>query len=122
VADEDSEIFPRRGDGRTLYRLVASAVTTEDDWRSHYELHEPPRKVGIQSALRHMGLSMWDRVEPLEQLSKRRWPRLGRFIAEVRLVGELGIWFADVEPEGHFAVWGRPPDLQRCVGLPHRSV
>lgn len=111
----------RRGDGRTLLRLVRSVVTTEEDWRSHYERGDRPRKAEIQSALRHMGLSMWDRPGPLMNLSER-WPQLGTFIAEVRLIGDRGIWFAEVEPEGHFVVWGRPADLKRCVNLPDPPV
>jgi hypothetical protein len=69
-----------------------------------------------------MGLSMWDRSEPLIALS-HRWPQqLGTFLAEVHIVGELGIWFAETGPEGHFTVWGRSVDLQRCVRLPHHPV
>lgn len=110
-----------RGDGRILLRLVSAAVTTEDDWRSHYERGEAPRKSEISSALDHMGLSLWDRPEPLMALSNQ-YPQLGKFLAEVRIDGELGVWFAETGPEGHYTVWGRPADLQRCVGLPHHPV
>lgn len=118
---DDPEVFPRRGDERQLLRLVRSALTSEADWQSNYERGDPPRKSEIASALDHMGLSMWDRPEPLISLS-RQWPKLGTFMAEVRLVGELGIWFAETGPEGHFIVWGRPADLQRCAGLRHYPV
>lgn len=121
--DDSSELIAFRGDRRILYRLVPSSVTTEDDWRSNYERGDPPRKAEIASALNHFALSMWDQehVGVLYDLSQR-WPQLGRFVAEVEMNGELGIWYAETGPEGHFSVWGRPSDLQRSVNLPTYAV
>jgi hypothetical protein len=89
----------------------------ESDWRSHYELGEEPRRFEIRNALTHFGVSMFDRPENARRLAQR-WPRLGLFIAEIELGGELGIWFAETGSVGHFTVWGRPTELQRCVRLP----
>jgi hypothetical protein len=115
--DSADELVVHRGDGRVLFYLVTSESLSEEDWRSHYEKSERPRKYEIRNALEHMGLSMWDSPEPLLGLAER-WPKLGRFVANVELVGERGVWFAETGPEGHCTVWGRPADLQRCVSLP----
>lgn len=121
---ESPELFAYRGNGRPLYRLVHAAVTTEEDWRSHYERGEPPRKAEIANAMDHFALSMWDRehIHVLERLSNRFPERLGTSVAEVELNGDLGIWYAETGPEGHYTVWGRPADLQRSVSLPTHPV
>ena len=120
----DRELQAHLGDGRILFRLVHSESTTEDDWRSHYELGARPRKTEIESALDHMGLSMWDNPEILLRLIERPSMRkaLGEFVAEVEVKGSLGVWFAETHSEGHFTIWGRPQDLQRCVRLPTHHV
>ena len=122
TTDDESEIFPIRGDGRRLWRLVHSGLTDEDDWRSHYERGDPPRRSEVVSALSHMSLSMWDRVQPLHVLSKRYPRQLGTYIVAIDAFGELGLWLAATGPEGHFSVWGRPADLQRSAQLPARPV
>jgi hypothetical protein len=41
--------------------------------------------------------------------------RLGGFIGELRLHGELGVWFAETGTPGHLAIWARPDALQRSL-------
>ena len=118
---ESPELVALRGEGQRLLRLVHSRLTTEDDWRSHYELGEKPRKSEVVSALDHMGLSLWESPEPLRALAGR-YPQLGTFIVEVEVRGDLGIWLAETGPPGHFTLWGRPADLQRCAQLPSTPV
>ena len=90
---------------------------TEEDWRSHYEQGEPPRKTEILSALDHMAVSMWDNPEILRRLSSQYPSQLGTFIAALEMVANRGIWLAATGPEGHFNVWGRRYDLQASVRL-----
>jgi hypothetical protein len=118
---EDDELVAHRGDGRLLYRLVDASTTTEDDWRSHYEEGQPPRKAQIASAVIHMSISCADNPDVLRGLA-HRWPQLGSFIASFDVMGDLGIWYAETLWPGHYSIWGRPADLQRCVHLPAEPV
>ncbi len=105
-------------------RLVQARSTTEEDWRSHYEMGAVPRKTQIESALIHMGLSMYDsdRMPALVNLANRYGDKLGRFVVSVQMDGDLGVWLAETGSLGHFTVWGRPADLQRCVHLPAEPI
>ena len=107
-----------KGDGRPLYYLVHAQQTTEQDWRSHYAAGKKPRHAEIVNAMDHMGLSMWERPDPLVPLSHEYPKQLGTFVVEVELDGSLGIWFAETGPAGHFTVWGRAADMQRSARLP----
>ena len=119
---EDDELTAYRGDGRHLFCLMHASTTVEEDWRSHYEKKKKPRHAEIVNAMDHMGLSMWDAIEPLGELSRQFPKQLGTFVVRVELDGALGIWFAETGPEGHYTVWGRPADLQRSASLPGLPV
>ena len=62
----------------------------------------------------HMGVSMWKERSTAVALGIR-FPRLGEYVNEMELQGELGIWLAETSSRGHYTVWGRPSDLLRCA-------
>ena len=44
-----------------------------------------------------------------------RFPRLGDTLAEMRIDGGCGIWFAKTLGPRHYSVWGRPGDLAAAI-------
>ena len=85
-----------------------------DSFRSNYELGSLPRGLEVESALIHLGLSMY--LEPeMATATARRWPRIGRRIAKVRLEPNNGFCYANTAQPGHITVWGRPLQLLACV-------
>jgi hypothetical protein len=115
---EDPELVAYRGGGQVLYRLTDSRLTSEEDWRSHYEQGTRPRHAEIPNAMDHMGLSVWESQDHLRALHAQFGDKIGTFIVGVEINGDLGIWLAETGPEGHYTIWGRPADLQRSAHLP----
>jgi hypothetical protein len=100
------------------YRIVKDIdlgdPATLDSLRSNYERGARPRGIEVESALIHFGLSMYLEREMAAAMS-RRWPRLGRHLAEVELVPSNGSCWAHTGQPGHITVWGRPLQLLACV-------
>jgi hypothetical protein len=100
------------------YRIVKSVHPSDpvmfDSFRSNYELGSLPRGLEIESALIHLGLSMYLKPE-MATATARRWPRIGRHIAEVHLAPNNGFCYANTAQPGHITVWGRPLPLLACV-------
>jgi hypothetical protein len=86
-----------------------------DSFRSNYELGAPPRGLECESTLIHLGLSMYREVE-MAIATALRWPRIGRYVAEVHLNPNNGFCYVATAQHGHLTVWGRPPQLVACVG------
>jgi hypothetical protein len=85
-----------------------------DAFRSNYELGAHPRGLETESALIHLGLSMYLRPE-MAVATARRWPRIGAYIAQVQLVHGKGFCWARTAQPGHITVWGRPSQLIKSV-------
>jgi hypothetical protein len=118
---EDDELALERGDGRPLFRLIHGEESSPEDWRSHYENKHRPLEAEMACAAVYMGVSMWSQPEVAQALAKK-YPRIGDHLAVVRLNGEIGIWFAATNTEGHYTVWGRPSDLRDSTDLPAEPV
>jgi hypothetical protein len=102
----------------TSYRIVKSLHRSDpvmlDVFRSNYERDARPRGLEVESALIHFGLSMYLERD-MAAATARRWPRLGRHIAEVRLEPGNGFCWAHTAQPGHVTVWGRPLQLLACI-------
>lgn len=102
----------------TAYRIVKSVHRSDpvmlDVFRSSYERDARPRGLEVESVLIHFGLSMYLERE-MAAATARRWPRLGRHIAEVRLEPGNGFCWAHTAQPGHMTVWGRPLQLLACI-------
>jgi hypothetical protein len=85
-----------------------------DSLRSNYELGAPPRGLEVESALIHLGLSMYLKLA-MATATAQRWPRIGRHVAEVHLTPNNGFCYAATAQPGHLTVWGRPLQLLACV-------
>ena len=100
------------------YRIVKSVHRSDpamfDSFRSNYELGSHPRGLEAESALIHLGLSMY--LEPeMATATAQRWPQIGRRIAKVHLEPNNGFCYANTAQPGHITVWGRPLQLLACV-------
>jgi hypothetical protein len=85
-----------------------------DSLRSNYERDAPPRGVERESALIHLGLSMFITFDAAADRATR-WPALGAHIARVRLEPGHGFHVAETGARVHRTVWGRPLQLLACV-------
>jgi hypothetical protein len=83
-------------------------------FRSHYELGEEPRRVERSSAVIHMGISAYLN-ESVAHGTAQRWPKLGDFIAEMRLRPGQGFNFAHTGHPTHLTMWGDPVKLLEGV-------
>lgn len=102
----------------TAYRIVKgvhrSDPLTLDAFRSNYERDARPRGLEIELALIQFGLSMYLERE-MAAATARRWPRLGRHLAEVQLEPGNGFSWSHTAQPGHITVWGRPLQLLSCI-------
>jgi hypothetical protein len=106
-------------DVRDDEEMVAFRIVTTDDvdspefvdcFRSHAELGIPPRKgsAEISHPAIYEGISMQDRQDRAIALAQK-WPKLGDFVAEVRLDKVAGAtYYVWERPRGHLTVWGDP--------------
>jgi hypothetical protein len=101
-----------------VYRIVKGVhredPDTLDSFRSNYELDAQPRGLELESALIHMGLSMYLTLE-MATATALRWPRIGGHIAKVHLEPHNGFCYAATAQSGHLTVWGRPLQLMACI-------
>jgi hypothetical protein len=113
-----SLIVRQTDDAVVAFRIVKGVnrgdPATLDSLRSNYELGARPRGLEIESALIHLGLSMYLTLK-MATATARRWPRIGRRVAEIHLQPENGFCYADTAQPGHITVWGRPLQLLSCV-------
>jgi hypothetical protein len=102
----------------TAYRIVKGVHRSDplmlDTFRSNYERDVRPRGLEVELALIHFGLSMYLERE-MAAATARRWPRLGRHLAEVQLEPGNGFCWAHTAQPGHITVWGRPLQLLACI-------
>ncbi len=100
------------------YRIVKDAHRGDpsllETFRSNYERDAMPRGIEVEMAVIHLGLSMHLRRK-MAVATARRWPRLGRHLAEVELGPGNGFCWAHTVRPGHITVWGRPEQLFACV-------
>ncbi len=61
-----------------------------------------------------MGLSMY-LTQEMAMETARRYPKIGRFIARLRLGPGYGFNLAPTHQPGHLTVWGRPLQLKEAV-------
>jgi hypothetical protein len=101
-----------------LFRIVKGstrgAAGVLDSLRSNYERDAPPSGVERESALIHLGLSMFITFDAAADRATR-WPALGAHIARVRLEPGHGFHVAETGARVHRTVWGRPVQLLACV-------
>jgi hypothetical protein len=102
----------------TAYRIVKGVHRSDplmlDTFRSNYERDARPRGLEIELALIQFGLSMYLERE-MAAATARRWPRLGRHLAEMQLEPGNGFCWAHTAQPGHITVWGRPLQLLSCI-------
>jgi hypothetical protein len=100
------------------YRIVKGVHRSDpdmlDSFRSNYELGARPRGLEVESALIHLGLSMYVRSE-MAAVTAKRWPQIGKRVAAVQIGPGKGFCWAHTAQPGHITVWGRPLQLLACI-------
>jgi hypothetical protein len=108
---------------RSFERIVAYRIVRSDaagdpalvsSFRSHYELGERPRKVERRYAVIHMGISIY-LDEASARVTAQRFPRLGRFLAQLALTSGNGFNYARTGHPLHLTLWGDPIKLSNAI-------
>ncbi|HEX7298172.1 MAG TPA: hypothetical protein VF257_04135 [Solirubrobacteraceae bacterium] len=82
--------------------------------RSNFALSEEPRRVERDSAVLHMGISVY-RLPEAARETARRWPKIGDHVAEIRLSDGHGFNFAHTGQPHHLTVWADPFKLREAI-------
>ncbi|MDQ3768039.1 MAG: hypothetical protein M3370_00955 [Actinomycetota bacterium] len=101
-----------------VYRIVRTEIVDDpmmlNSFRSHFALGEEPRRVERQSALMHMGISVY--TDPsVARGTAERFPKLGDYIAEVNIDATMGVDYARTGHPLHLTLWADPVKLCAAV-------
>jgi hypothetical protein len=77
--------------------------------------HENRKGGDTDDALLAMGVSMFEDLDALRRLTRRRPSRLGTHIMTLILLPGFGICTAATGAPGHHSVWGAPHRLLECI-------
>jgi hypothetical protein len=108
----------RVGEPFVVFRIAKTDRPYEphylDAFRSNYELDRPPRREETRSTPVHMGISVYlSKARAMD--TARTFPKIGDYVAEMRLQPDFGAAFALTAEPGHLTVWGRVLDLAAAV-------
>jgi hypothetical protein len=108
------------GEELVVYRIVSTpdreAPAFTDAFRSRSELELPPRAYTPEAATPRVneGISAFLTFEAAAETAQK-FPRLGRFVASVRLVSGEGVTVAEWGARGHLTVFGDAVTLSQAV-------
>jgi hypothetical protein len=106
------------GEELTVFRIVRVADPADpafvDSFRSHAELGLPPRGPEAAHQVIYEGVSVYESQEAAVETA-RRWPRIGGYVAELRLTSETGVLYLRWGQSGHLTLWADPLTLTRAV-------
>ena len=106
------------GQELTVFRIIRLADPADpafaDSFRSHSELGLPPRGVEAVHQLIYEGVSVYESREAAIETA-RRWPRIGGYVAELRLTRETGLRYLRWGPSGHLTLWADALTLSEAV-------
>lgn len=78
-----------------------------ESFLSHAVLGLPPRRDERDVPLIYEGISVYDTREAAVETA-RRFPRIGGYVAELRIRADTGATYARGGPRGHLTLWGDP--------------
>ena len=101
---------------RLFYRIVRTNPPTIEDFTSNSAKGKQPRRPDPEVLRLWEGLSAYSTVEQA-QITARLFPRLGRYIAVLRVPEHGAVRFEQTRDpaEGHFTLWSEPADLLAVV-------
>jgi hypothetical protein len=108
------------GEALTVFRIVRTDNRGADEFvesfMSRAALDLPPRKGTPEDThpLIRKGISVYDTRDAAEATA-RRFPAIGRFVAELRLTRDMGVRILRWGPRGHLTVWCDPFKLRDAV-------
>jgi hypothetical protein len=104
---ETSELS--EGEELHVFRIVRTddvdAPEFADSFRSHAELGLPPRGVEETHPLIYEGISAFESREAAVATA-RRYPRIGSYVAELRITPDAGARYLRWGARGHLTLWG----------------
>jgi hypothetical protein len=99
------------GEELTVFRIVRNADMDApefvDSFRSHAELGLPPRRRSPEEdhPLLHEGVSVFESRQAAIETA-RRFPRIGNYVAELRIKPDSEIRYLRWGARGHLTLWG----------------
>jgi hypothetical protein len=108
----------RPGTWFEAYRIVRSDAREDpallNCFRSNFDLCREPRRAERSSAVIHMGISMY--MTPSAAIeTAQAFPKLGSYVAFLRLEHGHGFNWARTGPDCHLTIWGDPVKLVEAV-------
>jgi hypothetical protein len=99
------------GEELVVHRILVSADLASaellDSLRSNADLERPPRAKELTHPLIHSGITTW--LQPEQAVANAKtFPRLGDFVAVVRLDAASGARHFEWGRPGHLTVWADP--------------
>jgi hypothetical protein len=102
--------------GNVFYRIVEADPPDSSDFWSHLTKQRRPQRP-LPAHLERLwdGISVYD-SEHRARVQAARHPRLGRFIAQLRIPpGSPVRWEQTTSDPSHYTLWGDPIVIQSCV-------
>jgi len=101
---------------RTFYRIVSADPPKERDFWSHQQLGRVLRDPSPRSRDQWSGVSVYDNESDAVNLI-RQFPRIGQWIAEVRIDAQLAIRIEKTgsKQDSHHTIWADGGTLLSCV-------
>jgi hypothetical protein len=82
--------------------------------RSHAALGLPPRGVEETHRLIYEGISVFESREAAGATA-RKYPRIGSYVAELRITPDTGVRYLRWGARGHLTLWGDPIKLSQTA-------
>lgn len=82
---------------------------------SNFQACRSPHPADRHATLLYMGVSMFDRPEPITRLARVFPERIGTHLVRVDLAPGQGFCVADTGQAGHWSVWGVPTRFVACI-------
>ena len=100
----------------TFYRIVRSRVPTIQDFLSNHAKGRLPKRPTPDVLRLWDGISVYDTLRQA-RMTARLFPRLGRYIAILRIPEDGSIRFERTQDPalGHFTLWGDANRISACV-------
>jgi hypothetical protein len=115
---EAARVEVAEGEELIVYRVVRTAdeedPAFEDSFKSHAELGLPPRGPEAAHPVIYEGISAYENQEAAIKTA-HAYPKIGDFVAELRITAETGVLYLRWGPVGHLTLWAEPLTLMGTV-------
>jgi hypothetical protein len=99
---------------RIFFRIVKSYPPTRADFSSNQSRGRRLENPTSERLRLWSGISVYETAHGARQTA-RKYPAIGRYIAELEIPDEGAFVFEKTLGPGHYTLWGSPDEVERCV-------